>query len=95
MGKEAVTREVVRRYVSHWAFLPLSQFGDSDPISLRRRDFGVCSKTAMLVDALYPNDEGVRIPEDEVMGLDTVDGFVAWLEVKGVRKLNRPPAGYP
>ena len=97
MATKAGTEEfkgALRRYISHWAFLPLGQFSDDDSLRAMRVDFGDCSKMGMLVDATWPQDKVVFYAE-EMPFLDTVNDFIGHLVTKGVTKLNDPPEGYP
>ena len=84
--------DALRRYISHWAFLRLSQFSNSDSLKVLRPDFGFVSKTAMMVDALRDGD--VVFDDDDMNRLDTVDDFVGYLHGKGVSRVNVPPQGY-
>ena len=92
MNNPDVKRRALRQYISHWAFLPLGQFGDDDPLGALRNDFGLCSKGGMLTDALYPIS---LVGLGDYEHLDTVNDFMAWLESNGITKLNKPPDGYP
>lgn len=77
----------LRKYISHWAFLPLDQFTDDESLSAKRKNFGYCSKMGMLVDATYPKYYFLMLEED-VDRLDTVNDFVEYLKAHGVTKIN-------
>ena len=85
----------MKKYVSHWAFLPLRQFAYHDSLKELRRDFGYISKMGMLVDATYESGGGqvIRFQEDEMDALDSVNDFVEYLKDKGITKLDKPPEG--
>ena len=89
-------REDIKKYISHTAFLPMSQFNDSDSISALRpkSQFSWISITAMLVDATFNKDAPVDFPEEDISRLDSVNDFVAYLEAMGITKVNPPPKGY-
>jgi hypothetical protein len=87
MDDEAM-KEATRRYVSHWAFLPLGQFSDDDSLKAKRVNFGSVSKMGMLVDATFPQE--LDFYDDEMVGLDTVDDFVVYLKAKKCGRVNLP-----
>ena len=84
-------RESLRRYISHWAFLPLSQFSNDDSLRALRKDFGMVSKMGMLVDAVYPRK--LEMEDGDMDRLDTVEQMASYLESKGCLELNPSPEG--
>lgn len=90
-------KELLRRYISHWAFLPLEQFDDDTSLKSLRRDFGQVSKMGMIVDATFRGEgDFIHSPDfddDEVNCLDTVNDFVKFFEDKKIRIDNIAPTG--
>ena len=86
--------EKMRRYISHTAFLPMSQFKDDDSIARLRpkSQFSYIGKIAMLVDATY-DDNTPDFPEEDMHQLDSVNEFVAYLIARGITDVNDPPEG--
>lgn len=84
-------KELLRKYISHWAFIPLNQLGDDDSLKAKRIDFGMVSKLGMIVDAVYP--QKLDIADGDMIMLDTVNDFVKYLKSKGCTKINVPPEG--
>lgn len=85
-------KELLRKYISHWAMLPVSQFGDDDSLKALRPDFGFVSKMAMIADAMY-NNEGF-VDEYDMPALDTVNDFVRYFDKKKLKIRNEAPEGY-
>ena len=85
-------REDVKRSISHWAFLPMSQFSYEDSLKEKRPYFLFVSKIGMLVGATFPKE--IDIDEFEVERLDSVNDFVEFLKSKGVNEIIDVPEGY-
>ena len=85
-------REELRRYVSHWAFLPLSEFSKNDSLKVLRKDFGMVSKMGMLIDAVYP--KRLEMGDGDMERLDTVEEMAVYLESKGFSEIEEAPEGY-
>ena len=93
--------EQLKRYISHWAFLPLDQFDDDTSLKSLRPDFGQISKLGMIVDATFEDTSGMNnkdpdwgFEDDEVIPLDSVNDFIKFFKDKGLKICNEAPKGY-
>lgn len=87
--------EKMKRHISHAAFLPMSQFNDSDSLARLRpgSGFSYLTKIAMLVHITYGlRDEDVDdfAAEEDMNLLDSVDDFVAYLQKRGIMDVADP-----
>ena len=85
----------VRRHISHWAMLPLSQFENDTSLKNLRPDFGQVSKLAVIVTATFKKEIKYEDFVDEVNGLDTVNDFIRFFKDKKLKINNtHTPLGY-
>ena len=85
----------LRRYISHWAFLPVNQIEENTSLRSVRPDFGIVSKLAMLQDMDLPACLfGVGGLEGMVEKLDTLSDFETFLRERGCLNFAKPPKGY-
>jgi len=67
---------LMKRAISHWAFLPMDEFDNDTPLNQLRPYFGQISKIGMMV-GLRDYGPGFKLDCDEdVLILNTVNQFV-------------------